>query len=160
MPNRVSFEEPSYSGLFRVTAHLRESDRRECFATRFHDDPAELAREIDSYRPLALSWLVCINQEPVASLGAILVWPGHWNVWAFGTSRWGQAARAITKHVRRVMIPMLLEIGAKSVAAYVHAAHTQACAWLEFLGAKGTLLSKWGKNGEDFVLYRWFRESV
>jgi hypothetical protein len=161
MPTRkISFEQPNYSGLFRVTSHLRESDRRECFATRFHDDPSELAREIDGYARMSIGWLVCVNQEPVATLGAILVWPGHWNVWAFGTDRWDQAVLSMTKHIKRVLIPMLLKVGAHTVCAYVHAAHTGACAWLEFLGAKGTLLPQWGKNQEDFVLYRWSRESV
>jgi len=161
MPSRkISFETPNYSGLFQVTRRLRESDRCECFATRFHDDPSELAREIDVYARMSIGWLVCINQEPVATLGAVLVWPGHWHVWAFGTERWGQVVMAITKHIKRVMIPMLLEVGARSVAAYAHAAHTGACAWLEFLGAKGTPLPNWGKNGEDFVLYRWFREEM
>ena len=161
MPNRViSFEMPNYSGLFRVTSRLRKSDREECFATRFHDDPAELAREIDGYTPTALSWLVCVNREPVASLGAVLLWPGHWNVWAFGSERWDQVVLAITKHVKRIMIPMLLEVGALSVCAYVHAAHAAACAWLAHLGAEPTPLPRWGKNGEDFVLYRWFRETT
>ena len=156
----VSFEQPDYAGLRRVTTRMRESDRRECFATRFHDDPEALAREIDGYQPMSISWLVCVNQEPVASLGALLVWPGHWNVWAFGSERWGEVVMAMTKHIKRVMIPLLLEVGAHTVAAYVHAAHTQACAWLEFLGATGTPLEDWGKNREKFILYRWSREST
>jgi hypothetical protein len=161
MPNRViSFEPPTYSGLFRVTSRLRASDKRECFATRFHDDPAELAIEIDGYSRLGVSWLVCVNQEPVASLGALPIWPGHWNVWAFGTERWGQVVMAMTKHIKRVLIPLLVQMGANSVAAYVHAVHTEACTWLEFLGAVATPLPKWGKSGEDFILYRWFRETT
>lgn len=138
MPNRVSFEQPTYSGLYRVTSHLRQVDRDECYATRFHDDPSELAREIDRLVPVSVSWLVCNNREPVASLGAALTWPGHWTAWAFGTSQWPKVVLAMTKHIKRVMIPMLLEIGAHTVAAYAHAAHVEACKWLEFLGAAPT----------------------
>jgi hypothetical protein len=154
----IAFCSPDLAAMQYVCEHLRDVDRHECFATRFHDNPKALAAEISSYGPI--SWVVFHNDEPVAALGAVELWPGHWNVWAFGTDQWPKVVKTITKHISRVMIPGLAACGARTAGAYVHADHEEACRWLAWLGASPTPLENWGKNGEKFILYRWFADAM
>ena len=93
---------------------------------------------------------------PVASIGALPSWPGVWSAWAYGTDDWNKVALTLTKHVVRHMIPSLERFGAHRVQCHAMEKHTQACRWLERLGAKADArLDNYGRHGQSFVLYSW-----
>ena len=139
--------------LLFVADRMRECDRREIFATRWNDDPAELAGTI-----LALGefgW-VAGTDLPIAAFGAIPAWNGVWQVWMFATDDWPQVSLGVTKFIKRVMIPALRDIGAHRAECRSIEGHVTAHRWLECLGAhKESEIPNFGRNGETFYLYSW-----
>ena len=149
-------EEPGFDDVAAVTRNLRERDRAEIFATRWGEDPDELAR--DTVASGAFRWGAYLGLRPVAMIGAMPRWPGVWSVWAYGTDEWPRVALTLTKHAKRFMIPALLYSGAaRRVDCHALETHVQAREWMRRLGGKeGNRLDGYGKNGEDFVEYVWY----
>jgi hypothetical protein len=149
----------TFEGAAFVAANMRDCDRAEIYATRWNDDPEELARTAVAVPDF--SWLFWVDGVPASVIGAIPCHPGLWSVFAFGTPDWRSAALAMSRHVRGVMIPGLMRAGALRAECRSISTHTEAHAWLRMLGAQheGTLES-YGKNGEDFYVFRWKRDDV
>jgi hypothetical protein len=148
---------PAY--VLQVLEHLRERDALELFATRFdnYDRKGTLAlhREIIT----TCKYLYVFGRaRAVVVVGAQEFWPGRWSVCAFATDEFTHVVLAVTRFVKRVMIPALIRDGAQRAQCASHAKHTDAHRWLEMLGAEheGTLRS-FGKDGADFLVYRWLR---
>jgi len=144
-----------------VCMNMREKDREEIFATRWEDADANgfdrLAADVMASGNFR--WAATIEDRPVALIGAVPKWPGAWNVWAFGTWEWADAAITLTRHVRKYMIPRLFAAGARRAECLAMEANTSSCRWLEFLGAeRETTLDNYGKGGQTFVHYCWSRE--
>lgn len=151
--------EPPFEDMLDIAKNLRARDRQEIFACRYGEDPAELAR--DATNSGAFRWGAYVDGKPVAAIGAVPRWPRVWSVWAYGTDEWPKVAVLLTRHARRFMMPALYRSGAIRVDARALATHTDARAWLEYLGAEPKeVLDKWGKNGETFVNYVWTREQT
>jgi hypothetical protein len=131
---------------------MRLRDRQEIYATRWSDNPADLAHEVTLagiYR-----WGFYVRGRPVAMIGATPRWPRVWNVWAFGTDEWPVAVPAMTRHIKRFMIPGILGTGALRADCMVLATHEDSKRWLKFIGFRPEkLLANWGKNGEAFWIY-------
>lgn len=145
----------------RVAMNMRAMDRAEIYATRWREDPADVAR--DSVL-LSRFGFVCASDrdgEPISAIGAAELWPTMWSVWMFATDRWPEVALAATRLVRRVLVPQLLEAGARRAECRALASHRQAHRWLKLLGARREFrVRDFGKNGEDFVSFVWRREDV
>jgi hypothetical protein len=151
--------EPSYSDMLYIAENLRERDREELFATRYGENPADLAR--DAVATGAFRWAAYLDGEPVAAIGAFPRWPRVWTAWAYGTDKWPKVVLTLTKHARRFMFPAILNSGAIRMDALALSTHTDARAWLGVLGALPEKhLDKWGKNGQTFVSYVWTRKSA
>lgn len=149
--------EPGFDDVLFVAQNMRDSDREEIFATQWTDTPEELANNV--VHSGAFRWGAYVDDIPVAMIGAQPRWPGVWTAWAFGTRDWPKVALTLTRHVRRFMIPALMNHGALRVDAYALASHDTSRAWLARLGATpGNPLDKWGRNGETFVAYSWLRK--
>lgn len=147
------------AALEYITERLRDRDREEIFATRWDADAIQLAK--DTFNAGEFQWVAWVAGEPVASIGAAPIWPGVWQVWAYGTENWPRAALTLTRHVRRFMIPALLRDGAHRAQCFAMEKHVQACRWLERLGAKrDAVLDNYGGHGQTFVLYSWQREQL
>ena len=150
---------PDLDALRHIAFNLRERDTAEVFATRWTDDPEDLATDAGNYGEF--QWIAAHDDVPVAAIGAIPVWPGVWSVWAFGTDDWNKVVLSLTKHVKRFMIPALYEHKAHRVECRALKDHAEACKWLELLGAhKEAALDGFGRHREDFNLYVWRRENV
>lgn len=152
---------PTPEGVAHICRHLRAADAAEIFATRWDDDPDDLADEM-LRRPLGLVDMAVRDAEPVALVGAVPAWPGVWSVLAFGTDKWDKVAVTLTRHVRRFLIPALVGAGAHRAHCFSAAEHHTAHAWLtRSLGARrGPDLPNFGKNGETFVVFEWSREDA
>lgn len=148
------------SAVEYIVANLRLRDYEEIFAQRWTDDQKSLIDEIMLWSG-KMTWVFWRDGVPVALLGAWPVRPGVWSVWAFGTYRWPRVLSAMTKHVKRFIIPALLRAGAHRAEAVALATHRDSRRWLLALGAReeGTRRG-WGRNGEDFVSYVWHPEYV
>lgn len=151
--------EPPYEDVLKIARNMRKRDREEIYATRFGENPEQVTAEVVASG--AFRWAAYIEGKPVAAIGAVPRWPGVWTVWAFGTADWSKVTLALTRHVRRFMMPAIFHSGAHRVDCMALAKHTDARRWLEALGAEPeTTLDNWGRNGEKFVCYRWTRKTA
>ncbi len=136
---------------------MREWDRREIFATRWAEDPAELA--VDCWRARENAWIARRDEDspPVAAVGAIQRWPSVWSVWMFATPQIGGCRLSLHRFVVRDMIPALRGSGARRADCMSMDGHTDAHQWLERLGARRTAepFVNWGRGGETFWQYYW-----
>lgn len=145
---------PSLAAAAYVCGRLRDGDREEAFALRWDDDADALA--MDTLRWGKLSWAVYDDALPVALLGATQLHPNVWSAWMLATDQWPRVALGVTKFIKRRMIPHLMESGATRCEARSIDGHTKAHRWLEALGAvQEARLRRYGRNGEDFLVFRW-----
>jgi hypothetical protein len=139
-----------------VALRLRAADRREIFATRWDEDPEELAAAAAVRGPFA--WAAGAGGEPIACIGALEMWPGVWEAWMFATDAFNTIGKPLTRFIRQGMIPALTGVGAHRVQCHSIEGHHHAHRWLERLGAMHEFtVPRYGKNGEAFRLYSWSR---
>lgn len=149
----------TYESALTVAAGMREWDRREIFATRWNEDPRELAAECTYFGHFG--WTASHEDTPVAIVGAVPLHPGCWSVFMFATNDFRQISISLTKFIKRVMIPALVDTSARRAQCLSLEDHTEAHAWLRVLGAYSEQpLRDYGKNGETFIPFVWRRENV
>lgn len=150
---------PPEHDILWVLLNLRKRDQEEIFATRKNSDAAALARDLrvmGGYR-----WGAYLDGAPIAMIGMVERWPGVWSMWAFGTDDWPRAIIALTRLARWTMLTTIHKAGFHRADCLALETHDDARKWLTALGAEHeTTLDKWGKNGENFVVYRWTRETT
>ena len=150
---------PSAVALQLITHRMRQVDQDEIYATNWSDDPDDLVQKIVRAGPI--QWIAWKDSDPVAAIGLTPMWPSVWGVWSFGTDRWTEVAGTLTKHARRVMMPLMLEMGAHRIQAYASEDHEASRKWMKHLGAKqGEPLEYWGKNGKTYFCYWWDRQAL
>lgn len=136
-----------------IAVRMREADRAEVYATRWTDDAWTLAGDMLAS---PLKWAAYSEGFPVAAVGALPRWPGVWVVWMIATDDFPKCRFSLTRHIRSVIIPSLREVGAHRAECASLASHTEAHAWLRYLGAEQeAALRGYGRNGEDFSLFVW-----
>lgn len=144
----------TYDSVLFVARNMRQADRDEIYATRWSTDPADLAAACMACPYFA--WCFWHDGVPAGVIGAIPKHPGVWNVYAFGTRDFNRVALPMSRHAMRVMIPTIDKVGARRAECLSSANHVEAHRWLEMMGAeRESTLSRYGKYGEDFYLYRW-----
>jgi hypothetical protein len=143
----------------RVAANMRDIDRREICALHATDDPVAATSALAVFPHIGGS--VWRGDEPICVVGAIWLWPGVVSVFMFATDRWPEVALEATKFVRRVLLPALRDAGVHRLQCHSLAEHTDAHAWLRFLGADREVPEpEYGKNREDYVLFSMSRAAL
>ena len=151
------YEKPKFSEILYVCNNLRDLSKEEMFATRPHDDPAELASEL--FHSAAIMWVGYHKDRPAALIGAFPLYPGVWGLFGCGTDEWQKIWRPMTVFARKTMMRTIAGSGAHRAHAASPVGHTQTHKWLKFLGAEQeAVLRGYGKNGEDFCLFAWTKE--
>ena len=145
----------NFNDALFVATNMREWDKKEIYATRWTDDPSDIAQ--DCVNLGEFGW-IAHDPEPIALVGAVPCHPGVWNVHMFATDNFSKIAISLTKFVKNVIVPSLTAIGSHRVECKSMDGHEDAHKWLEFLGAhRESTLSEYGKENEDFHLYVWRR---
>ena len=144
------------TALEYIAAHLREEDRREVSALSAADDP-------ERFLPLKIMMFakevyVASREYPIAAWGYVELWPHVGSCFAFGTDEWGLVLRHVTNHVRRYMFPRVIAAGYHRMECRALACREDVGRWVSLLGGEPeAVLRKAGKNGEDFIIYRWVK---
>jgi len=139
-----------------VLANLRPDDRREIEAQ--WPGPFDLIGIAATALASTHAYVVLLDGNPEAAFGADEVRRGLWVAWSWGTPRMRRAVPHISRFVREVMLPDVLERGGQRVEARPMDGHRMACRWLEKMGARFSGYARcWGVNGEDFLTYAWTR---
>lgn len=149
---------PLAEGPIRHIAYnLREADRLELGAMMERFDSGQVARDAAACR---FGFVASADDgTPVACMAVGQVWPGVYQAGMFATARWPEVASGVTRTTLRRLMPLVRQSGAHRVHCYSMASHYEAHRWLEkALGAtRETTLRSWGRGGEDFVIYAWWR---
>lgn len=145
----------SYRDLLHVASNMRAMDRREIYATRWNDDPKELAASCMNPVVKEFAKVAFWGKVPVAAIGAAPIWPGVWSVWMFATDDFPKVSLSLHRYVVNTFAPTLRRHCHRAECRSL-AAHTEAHRWLTSLGAaqEATLLG-FGKNREDFHVFAW-----
>lgn len=142
-----------------VCTHMRADDFDEVMATRWDNDAHSFAAEcmrLPGYKKVAV-----VDGVPVA-IGGLAVWqPGVGQAWLVGTPNIGKAGRQIAKHCKAEIARMFESGCIHRIQAFSSATHTQAHLWLNSIGLKQeALMPKYGKNGEDFIIFSIVKETT
>ncbi|RWM83207.1 MAG: hypothetical protein EOR84_33950 [Mesorhizobium sp.] len=142
--------------LSYIAANLRPEDRTEIDCQFDEWSPALLA--LTALQGFA--YVAELNGNPEAGFGAAEQRGGLWIAWSWGTRRMRRCVPGITAFFRAVLGPEVAARGAFRVEARALATNELALRWLGRLGAtQRCRLPGYGRNGEDFLLYDWTRES-
>ena len=152
----MKIEPLTHEGVLYVASHMRDWDKKEIFATRWTDDPADVAASCVAAG--AFSWVASL-ERPICAIGGAPMWPGVWSMWMFATDEWPIISTSVTKFVRRVMLPKLWAVGAHRLECRAMEGHPSGN-WLKFFGAEreGPLV-KYGKDQKTFYTYAIIRNS-
>jgi RimJ/RimL family protein N-acetyltransferase len=143
--------------VYPVALNMREWDKREIYANRFHDDPMTIAKEAIALGQ-QVGWVSGLGEQPIAAFGCHLMWPGVWSMWLFATDNFRHIGISMTKLIKHRILPMLWEADAHRLEARSMEGHTDAQRWLEVIGARReATLKAYGRAGEDFHVYTWGR---
>lgn len=139
-----------------IASRLRERDRHEADCQLDFWSPALLA-----YAAMrGFAYVVRLDGQPEAAFGAAEERQGLWHAWSWGTARMPRCVPAMTRYFYAVLGPQVSEAGAWRVEAKALASNALALRWLRRLSAvERCVLPRYGKNGEDFILFDWTRES-
>jgi hypothetical protein len=151
-------EAASLDALSYIIAHMRESDRIELAATSCTGDTDYLPRAIMGF---AVAAFVARDEAgtPVSAWGLTPLWPGVGLAWAFGTDQWPRALLTMTRHVKRFMIPLVLDNGYHRIECRAMSGRADVGRWVAQFGAKAeAVMRSSGRRGEDFTLYRWLSD--
>lgn len=150
--------------LLYIARNMRQADKEEIYATRWSEDPNRLVDDCMAVASLPTSFTAMLGLDrPIAVLGAVEPWPGVFDVWLFATDEFPRIRFSITKYVRKVFIPALLERGMHRAHCRSIATHTVNHEWLYEMGARPDATRPcraWGKDGEDFLMFEWHRDDL
>lgn len=142
--------------LSYIAANMRPEDRAEVECQIDHWDVGAIA--LGAMQGLA--YVVELDGNPEAAFGACEQRSGLWIAWSLGTRRMPRCVPAITRFFHAVLGDQVSREGAWRVEARPIAGNELAVRWLKRLGAtERCTLPSYGKNGEDFLLFDWTRES-
>lgn len=161
MAGGTAIEAPTLDALNHIAANMRACDAAEIFPMRWDDDPASLAESLMAGAS-GLMDIVTLDGEPVTALGAVPMWPGVWNVFAFGTDKWDKAIVTASKRILRFTIPAVYNAGAHRAQCWSIEGHGTAHAWLvrTLRARQGPLIEALGRGGQDYRLFWWDRATV
>jgi len=146
----------SLRDLTYILGNLRPADRNEieCQMAEW-DAPLIALRCMQGF-----AYVAELNGNPEAAFGAIEQRPGLWEAWSWGTRKMPRCIPEITRFFFAVLGPDVASREAWRVEARPSADNDLASRWLRKLGAtERCRLPRFGKNGEDFKLFDWTRES-
>lgn len=143
--------------LSYIAANLRPEDHAEIDCQFNEWSPTVLAAQALQAGP---AYVAELNGNPEAAFGAGEVRSGLWIAWSWGTKRMKRCVPLVTQFFWEVLGPDIASRGAWRVEARALAANDMALRWLRRLGAtERCRLPGYGKNGEDFILFDWTRET-
>jgi hypothetical protein len=147
----------TYRAVDYIAERLRASDRQELEAMSGAD--LQLARRVMTFAAMAYVAFDQRSGTPISAWGLVPLWQGVGSAFAFGTDDWGKALLAMTKHVKRFMIPLVLDHGYHRIECRALAHRDDVASWVGIFGAEQeAVLRSSGRRGEDFILYRWLSD--
>lgn len=149
----ISVEDASYAPAAYIARHMRACDAEEIMPLVRSAEDLALRASMATYGKVSL-----VDGKPVSIFGASETVPTCWQVFMFATDDWPLVSSTVTKHIKRKMSRYLYEAGANRLECRALDTHTEAHAWLEFLGAKKeSEVMEYGGDARTYFMFRWLR---
>lgn len=149
----VLVEDADYASAVYVARRMRASDAEEIGPLIKSAEDLALRASMSSYAKIA-----SVDGKPVSVFGASETALTCWQVFMFATDDWSLVSGTVTKHIKRTMSRYLYKTGANRLECRALDTHTDAHAWLKFLGAKKeSEIEEYGANARTYFMFRWLR---
>jgi hypothetical protein len=142
-----------------VAERMRDRDLAEFSAMSFFDDRQNAAeRLVESYA--GYPGLECVTLDdgtPVGVGGPIWLRPNVATMLFFATDDFDRIVVSLTRHSRQNVFGPAKAL-AHRIECFSMAGYTQMQQWVELFGLRPEArLRRYGKRGEDFIIYAWQR---
>lgn len=151
----MRIEAPSPEDVAEVVRNMRAKDRAELLATMKHvaEDACEdlfIWTFAGEYKDS--TFCAYLDDEPIAVGALVAAGDNKIDIGMVATEDFPRIAFAMTKFVRKRLLPKYAEMGFKRVEAASVAGYDEAHRWIETLGLKRIgVLEGVGRGGEDFI---------
>lgn len=136
-----------------ITNHMAKDDLAEILATHWLDTTEGFAEQCVNTNGLKLCALAD-DGTPVAMGGIAFFMPKVGTAWMVGTERMIEKRLEVTRYCKNAVNNSINSNIIHRVHAFASGLHYRTHPWLEAIGLKReAVLHKWGKNGEDFILF-------
>ena len=150
----VNIIDARYPDVVEIARNMRELDAEEIWPVTHAQTPETLA--VATVAGSGLKYVARYGAVPVATWGASEMRPKVVSVWMFATDRWPKVALSVTRHINRVVMPILIEAGCVRAECWTHAGHHVAHKWLSILGAvREATVEDYGANRVPYHCYSW-----
>ncbi len=135
-----------------IISNLRRPDYDELNACSNSMDPDLW---VEQMRPIAgFTSFFEVDGRPATLIGAASIRQGVWSIYCFGTDAFDKCALSLTRYIRNVMTPSLIEVGCHRAECDTIDTHVTAHRWLESLGLqRESVMRQYGRNRETFYKY-------
>ena len=148
-----------YADVVYIARNMRDLDAEEIFPLTWTGKPEDLAMGICASG--GISNVALCSGRPVAAWGAHMTRPKMWSVWMFSTNQWPTVALTVTRNIRKVMMPSMIDSGAVRADCWSMEGHHVAHRWLEILGATVECSAEdYGATRKKFFCYSWTRSRL
>lgn len=137
---------------------MRESDAVEIYSLRPYDSPLAWAWDAhQALRNLGRARVAWWKGRPAGVFGFTEAWPGHWEVWMFGTDDYRNVAIELVRWARKEANDILTVCNGRRLQADVREGHPDAHRLIKAMGAmpEGPLMVNYGKDGSAYQRYVW-----
>jgi hypothetical protein len=149
----------TYADIVYIARRMRKLDAEEILPLIWSGKPEDLAASTIAVGGLAT--VALFGGQPVAAFGAYMGRPAFWNVWMFATDQWPRVALSVTRNIRKVMMPAMLDGDAVRADCWSMEGHDVAHRWLELLGAvREASVEDYGPRRKTFHCYSWTRSRL
>jgi hypothetical protein len=139
-----------------VIAHMREIDRRECYAQLPDDAPTASIAAWCLQNSSGHAYVAYRDGQPRLVFGTAPMTVNCFSVWALGMVGARATIPAVSHFFVDYEIPRRIDEGFNCAEARSIVEHAEAHRWMRGLGAEQLGASfQYGKHGEEFVLFRW-----
>lgn len=157
--SRVQIIPLTFRDVCYIAANIRQEDWNECRCQILEENKFHLANYCYFPTQLNLMWCAYLDNQPVTAFGIMKAGPTLGNIWLFSTKKVRKVFPTLLKfmdtEVRNTVIKegfRRLEIRALETHDFVRNG------WMDHIGAINIqFLPQYGKNGEDFRLYAWWK---
>lgn len=144
-----------------VALEMRDRDLAEFSALTFYDDrtgAADMLAPLYGGHPAVECAL--FDGRPAAVGGMIQTRPGVVSLLFFATDDFARIVRPITHYVQTGPMARAKKT-ANRIECFSHVEHTEMRQWVELFGLRPqATLPRYGKRGEDFLVYAWLRDEA
>jgi len=136
-----------------IAENMAKDDLAEILATHWLDDVGGFAEQCVAVNGVNLC-VLANDGTPIAMGGVAVFAPKVGTAWMVGTERMIEKKLEVTRACKKNIHKILNSGLVHRVHAFASGLHYRTHPWLDSLGFKReAILHKWGKNGEDFILF-------